>query len=182
MSGRVGLSRIEVEFLLLGCVVEVAAEDQSSELVVLQSVHQDLLVSLVALIVEDQDSSETIKDATLFEVIIELQVLIDSIRHYSMNQLFLLKFDAAVQSPFDDLLHNLLIIDQYLVVDADLIEEVRSADSLVEMRDDVGNVLHEDVLCLHVVEAEQGEVLVDREEQPSVDLWQFLLSDDLDVL
>lgn len=50
------------------------------------------------------------------------------------------------------------------------------------MRDDVRDVLHEDVLGFHVVEAEEGEVLVDREQQPSVDLGQFFLADDLDVL
>lgn len=99
-----------------------------------------------------------------------------------MDQLLLLQLNAAIQSPLNDLLYDLLIIDQQLIVDAHLIEEIGSADPFVEVRDDVGDVLHEDVLGLHVVEAEEGEVLVDREQQPSMDLGQFFLADDLDVL
>jgi hypothetical protein len=65
----------------------------------------------------------------------------------------------------------LLIIDQNLIIDANLIEEAGSPNSLIEMRNDVGNVLHEDVLRLHVVEAQQCEILVNREEKPPVNLW-----------
>lgn len=50
----------------------MAAEDQSSELVVLQPVHQGLLVPLVSLIVEDEYASETVQYPTLLKIIIQL--------------------------------------------------------------------------------------------------------------
>ena len=54
----------------------------------------------------------------------------------------------------------MLIIDQNLIVDTHLIEETGSSHPLIEMRNDVGDILHEDVLCLHVVEAQQSKILV----------------------
>lgn len=50
----------------------MAAEDQSSELVILQSIHQGLLVSFVSLIVEDEYASETVQYPTLLKVVIQL--------------------------------------------------------------------------------------------------------------
>ena len=64
------------------------------------------------LIVEDQHSSETIQDTTLLEVVIQLQVLIDGVWDNTVDEFFLLKLDAAVQSSFNDLLYDLLVVDQ----------------------------------------------------------------------
>ena len=79
MGCCVGLGGVEVELFLFGGVVQVAAKDQSSELVVLQPVHQGLLVPLVSLIVEDEYASETVQYPTLLKVVIQLQVLVDRI-------------------------------------------------------------------------------------------------------
>ena len=62
-----------------------------------------------------------------------------------------------------------MVVDQDLIVDADLVEEGGSSNSAGEVGEDIWNDVHEEVFGFGVVEAEEGEVLEDGEEQPSVD-------------
>jgi hypothetical protein len=160
----------------------VATEDQSSEFIVLKAVHENLLISFVTLVVEDEYSPKAVENSTFLKIVVKFEVLVDGIGYYAVNEFLLLELDAAVKRSFDDLLDDDLVVDQNFIVNADFIEEAGGSDSLVEMGNDEGDVLHEDVLGLHVVEAEESEVLVDREEEPSVDFGEFLLADDLDIL
>lgn len=62
-----------------------------------------------------------------------------------------------------------------------MVEEVGRTDPALEVRQDVGHILHQFLLALEVVEAEQRQVLVDREEDLAVDLGQRVVADQLDV-
>lgn len=67
------------------------------------------------------------------------------------------------------LFNKFFIVDQDLVIDADFIQETGSPDSLVQMKENIRDVLHQDVFGFHVVETEQGQVLVNREEESTMD-------------
>ena len=75
-----------------------------------------------------------------------------------------------------------MVVDQDLIVDADLVEEGGSSNSAGEVGEDIWNDVHEEVFGFGVVEAEEGEVLEDGEEQPSVDFWYLFVLHDLDVI
>ena len=77
MSCGVSFSRREIEVLLLGSIAKDIVEDQNSKLVVLEPIHQDLLVSLVALIVEDQHTAQSVKDTAFLKIIVHVEILID---------------------------------------------------------------------------------------------------------
>lgn len=72
MSGGICFGRRKVEILFFGSVAEDIIEDQNSKLVVLKPVHQHLLVSLVTLIVEDKHSSQGVKNATFFKIVVQV--------------------------------------------------------------------------------------------------------------
>lgn len=76
MSGDVGLLRIETEVLSGSPELGLSAVYEMTILVVLQTVHEQLLVTFVTLIVEDEDTSQTAEDATLFVVSADVDVLI----------------------------------------------------------------------------------------------------------
>lgn len=79
MSGGICFSWVQVEFLFLGGIVEMAAEDKSSKFVVLKSIHQDLLVSLVSLVIEYQDAPQAVQNPALFIVVVQFKVLVDGV-------------------------------------------------------------------------------------------------------
>ncbi len=78
-----------------------------------------------------------------------------------MDKSFLLKFNAAIEGSFNNLLNHLLIIDKNFVVDTYFIEEACCSNSFIQMREDIRNVLHEEMLGFHIVEAKKSKVLID---------------------
>jgi hypothetical protein len=136
----------------------------------------------VTLVVENEYSPKAVEDSTFLEIVVQLEVLVDGIGDYAVNEFLLLELNTAVERSFDDLLDDDLVVDQNFIVYTNLIEEAGGSDSLVEMGNDERNILHEDVFGLHIIEAEESEVLIDREEEPSVYFGEFLFTNDLDIL
>ena len=64
----VSLRRIQGKVIQSVLVLEFLLEDESSVSVVLQSVHEDLLIPFKPLVVEDQNSSQGIENQALFIV------------------------------------------------------------------------------------------------------------------
>jgi hypothetical protein len=62
-----------------------------------------------------------------------------------------------------------------------MVKEVGSAHSPLEVRENIGHVLHQLLLALQIVEAQQCQVLVDGEEDLPVYFGERVVSYELDV-
>ena len=98
-----------------------------------------------------------------------------------VDYLLPVQLDTGLQRTVDDQPHEGSVGNQHLVVETDVVEEVSGSYSALEVGQDKGNVLHQLLLALEVVEAEQREVLVDRKENLTVDFWEGIVSDQFDV-
>lgn len=92
-----------------------------------------------------------------------------------MNEFLVLEFKAVLKGSINNLIDSLFIVNQDLVVDANLIEKRSSSHSFVEMRDNIINIVHEEMFSFHIVEAKKGKILINGEEQPAVDLGQLVM-------
>ena len=151
-------------------------------LIILQLIHEHLLILLMPLITKQQHAPQRIQNPTLLIIIINTKILRHNRRNDRPHILINLQTNTRIQRPLQNRIDQLFVVDENLVVDADLVEEAGGAHFLVEVFEDVGDVTHQDVLGFHVVEAEQGQVLVDGEEQFAVDLAEGLLAHELDVV
>lgn len=140
------------------------------ELVVAESVQQQLLVAFVALVVENEQRSQTVKNSTFFEIVINPEILFEHLSDSSMVDFLLFEFNARIECSIKDGFNGLKVVDENLVIDTDLIEEGSCPDPLGEEGKDVVDMVHEDVLGFGVVEAEKSEVLENREEKPTMHL------------
>jgi hypothetical protein len=131
MSSCVCLVRIKIEILLFSVVLKMSTNDQSCESIILEFIHKDLLIAFMSFIIEDQYSSQAIQYPAFLVIIVNVNILVHSIRDDSMDNCFLFQLYTATQSSFYYLLDNLLIIDEDFIVDTDFIEETCCANSLV---------------------------------------------------
>jgi hypothetical protein len=136
----------------------------------------------VPLIVEYEQGPQRVQNPTFLEIVIDPEISLQHIADSPMIKLLVLQSNTAIECPIQNLIDKFLIIDQNLVVDADLIKKGSGSYPLGEVGQDVGDVVHEEMLGLGVVEAEEGEVLEDREEQPAVDLRDLLVAHDVNVV
>ena len=143
----------------------------------MKAVHQQLLVLLITIFVVKKDPSQTENNPAFLVVISALSG--------QDRRFFLLlvggKLSTRFQRPIDYDFDHVFIADQKFVVGADFIDETRSTHSFPDMGDHIRHVLHEDLFGLHIVEAKDGQILIDREESPSMDLRRNLLPDVLDI-
>ena len=86
-----------------------------------------------------------------------------------MINLLVLQLNTAVEGSIEEQLNKFEVIYKDFIVDADLIKERRGSNSLGQIWQDIMNIVHEQVFCFGVVEAEKGEILEDGEDQPSMD-------------
>lgn len=183
MVGHVRLFGTQREvFLPRGCELALTLEDQSFVLVVLQTVDQQLLVVLVPLVVVQQHSPQTVQNLPFLVVCVSQHLLPCSVRKHQRQQLPAIQLCAGLQGPVDDLADEGLVVDQQLVVDADLVQEVVGTDLQAEVSENVWDVLHQHLLGLQVVKTQQRQVVVNAEQHPSVVLCHLpLLAHDFDV-
>jgi hypothetical protein len=152
--GHVGHTRqhIEVEdTALLGN----AQRDQRSVFyqmqlpMLLQHIDHEFLVPFMPLFVEHDEPSEGEQQVASFIVI---------------NG----ELGESLDNSVDDLLDEDLIVDEDLIIVADVVYEVRCPHPALQVRQDHGDVLHQVLLVLQVVEHQQRQVVVNRTQQPVV--------------
>lgn len=179
-AGNVALLGIEGEVVPPAGEVDFALEDEPFEAVVLEAVHEYLLVDPEPFVIEQENAPECVYDLALLVIIMDehLLVVLQDIVGY---KLLLIELDAGLEGTINDLADECGIADEHLIVEADMVEEIGSAHSPLEVRQDVGHVLHQLLLALQVVEAQQCQVLVDGEQDLPVYLGERVVSDELDV-
>ena len=77
-----------------------------------------------------------------------------------MYKFFILKFKAVFKCAVDDLIDSVFIINKKFIVDTNLVKERCSSDSFVQMRNNVIDVVHEEMLGFHIVKAEESKILI----------------------
>lgn len=121
--------------------IHLSLEDELLESVVLEPVHQYLLIDPEPLIIQKQDSPECIDDLTLLEVVMHQYlslILEDVVVDYFLS----VEFYAGLKCAIDDDPHQSCIGDQHFVVETDVVEEVGCADSAFEVGEDIRNIFH----------------------------------------
>ena len=172
---HVALFEIEGEVVSFVDELNFVLEDQSLKFVVLEPVHQHLLVYPKTFSVQQKNASQRKQNLTLLIAVEGLEL------NFAVFPLFFLEFNAGLKSPIDDLGHHGSIGDEVLVVDSDLVEEVSCSDSVFEVGQDERHELHQFLFGVEIVEAQQGQVVVNREENASVHLGKRSVSDQSNV-
>lgn len=181
MSGDIRLEGTEVKLLKPFGEGSFADIDEPPELVILELIHEHGLVFLVSLISKEQDTSQWVQNSAFFIVVVDNELLRQDSGDDTTNLFVDFKTDAGIQGSFEDGVDELLIIDEKLVIDADFIQETRGTYLLIEMLQDIWNVPHQNVLCLHVIETKQSKVLINGEEQPPMYLGNLRVPHQLNI-
>ena len=100
----------------------------------------------------------------------------------AVKRVFFVQLQAGFKSSIYYFSHELGVGDEVFVVEGDLVEEIGCSYLFAEVGENVNHVVHQLLLAVEVVEAEEGEVLVHGEENLPVDVVDGFVLDDSDVL
>ena len=179
-ASNITLVRTQCEVISFIDELNFVFVDESFEFVVLEPVHEQFLVDSESFVVEQEDALQCMNDLTLLVVNEGHELLIVDV--LAVERIFLIQLQAGFKSSIYYFSHQFGVGDEILVVESDLVEEVGCSHLLAKVGENVDNVVHQLLLAVEVVEAEESEVLVNCEEDLSVDIVDGLVLDNSDVL
>lgn len=130
VGSNVWLIRSKLEVVQFAFELDRLLVYKASVFVVLQLVHEQLLVSVMALLTVQKNSSERIENLVSFIILWE-DVCFPKYGYGSLTNGIDVEADACVQGCLDNHGNNLFIIDEGLIINADNIDEGSSPYSFI---------------------------------------------------
>lgn len=109
MGSYIRLISVELEIVCFALELRYFLVYQQSKLVVLQSVHQQLLVSIVTLIIEETDSPQRVEYLTLFIVLRYNHLLFAHVIDQHFEHILSIMTHARIKGTLDNILNQLLV-------------------------------------------------------------------------